>query len=82
MSDRKQRGVTLVELVSVTAIVLLLAGIAMPVANTLIKRQKELELRQALRKIRTAINRFHDDVQKYPGLKMELDTTNEEGYPE
>ena len=44
-----QRGVTLVELVSATAVVLVLASITLPVANTMVKRQKELELRRALR---------------------------------
>ena len=46
------RGVTLVELVCVTAIVLVLAGVALPVASTAVKRHRELELRRALREIR------------------------------
>jgi general secretion pathway protein G len=75
---------TLVELVCVTAILLVLAGIALPVANTMVKRQKELELRRALREIREAIDRFHEDVRRYPGIRQSLisNATNEEGYPE
>jgi general secretion pathway protein G len=75
--------VTLVELVSVTAIILVLASITLPVANTMAKRQREIELRQALREMREAIDRFYFDVQRFPGIRqLHLDATNEEGYPE
>jgi general secretion pathway protein G len=78
-----QRGVTLVELVCASAIVLILAGLVLPVANTMVKREKELELRQALRKIREALDRFEADVQRFPGIRTKyLNATNEEGYPE
>ena len=77
------KGVTLIELVCVTAMVLLLAGIAIPVGHTMVKRQKELELRQSLREIRTAIDRFQADMERLPGARqLLLDGTNEEGYPE
>ena len=65
-SLRSSRGVTLVELISVTAIVLVLAGIALPVANTMVKRKKELELKRALREIRNAIDRFQADADPGP----------------
>jgi general secretion pathway protein G len=77
------RGVTLVELVCVTAMVLLLAGIAIPVGHTMVKRKKELELRRSLREIRIAIDRFQADMERLPGARqLLLDGTNEEGYPE
>ena len=89
---RSSRGVTLVEMISVTAVVLVLAGIALPVANTMVKRKKELELRRALREIRTAIDRFQADADLGPppgqfsavmrGPSGVINTTNEEGYPE
>ena len=80
---RSQRGLTLVELVSVSAIVLVLASVAIPVGHTIVKRQKEMELRQALREIREAIDRFQVDAQRFPGIRTQhLDATNEEGYPE
>lgn len=78
-------GVTLVELVSVTAVILVLAGVAMPVAGKMVKRQKEIELRQALREIRTAIDRFQQDTERFPGMRGPsgvINATNEEGYPE
>lgn len=80
---RAQRGVTLVELVCCSAIILILAGLAIPVANTMVKRQKELELRQALRTIREALDRFQADTERYPGIRVKyLNATNQEGYPE
>lgn len=85
MSPRRnsQSGVSLVELVSVTAIILTLAGLTLPVANTFVKRQKEIELRQALRGLREALDRFKADTERFPGIRtLHLDATNEEGYPE
>jgi general secretion pathway protein G len=77
------RGATLVELVAVSAILVVMAGITLPVANTMVKRQKELELRRSLREIREAIDRFQFDVQRYPGIRTNLlSISNEEGYPE
>ena len=77
-----QRGLTLVELIAVTAIVLILATMAVPVGATLVKRQKEIELRQALRTIREALDRFQVDSTRFPGIKSNLSVANEEGYPE
>jgi general secretion pathway protein G len=85
MSARRvaERGLTLVELVAVSAILLVLASITLPVANTAVKRQKELELRRSLREIREALDRFQFDAQRYPGIRtLLLSVSNEEGYPE
>ena len=74
---------TLIELICVTAIVLVLAGVALPVANTWVKRKKELELRQALREVREAIDRFQMDTQRFPGMRQQkMNATNQDGYPE
>ncbi len=78
-----QAGVSLVEMVCVTAIIMALAGLTLPVANTFVKRQKEIELRQSLREIREALDRFRADTERFPGIRtLHLDATNEEGYPE
>jgi len=53
-----QRGFTLIELVVTVAIVALLASAAMPVVELVQTRQRELELRSALREIRTAIDAY------------------------
>ena len=55
---RSARGFTLAELVMVVALIALLATIALPVAKFTVKRQKEAELRLALRQIRTAIDEY------------------------
>ena len=81
--SREAKGVTLVELVCVAAIVLLLASVAIPVASTMVKRKKELELRRALREIRAAIDQFQVDSERFPGIRTSLlNAVNEEGYPE
>jgi general secretion pathway protein G len=77
-----ERGLTLIELVCCSAIILVLAGAAVPVANTWVKRRKELELRQALREIRTAIDKFQWDAEHIQTMGTKLNGTNEEHYPE
>ncbi len=78
-----QRGLTLVELASVSAIILVMAAVTYPVANTMVKRQKELQLRRALRTVRTALDRFQYDTERSPGIRVNyLGRANEEGYPE
>lgn len=78
-----ERGVTLIELVCCSAIILVLAGAAVPVANTYVKRRKELELRQALRELRTAIDKFQLEATNNPAMRgTKMNGTNEEFYPE
>ena len=49
---RQSRGFTLAELVMVVALIAVLAAMALPVAKFTVKRQKEAELRLALRCLR------------------------------
>jgi general secretion pathway protein G len=55
---RRAAGFTLVELVVTVAIVAVLASIGMPLAELAIKRQREQELRAALREVRAAIDAY------------------------
>jgi general secretion pathway protein G len=75
---RGQRGISLVELLVCITILGIMATAIMPVAQVSIKREKELELRRALRKMRTAI----DEYKRYSesGL-IPQEGVDSEGYP-
>ena len=75
-----QRGFTFLELVIVTAILMLLASTIMPMAQVVSTRQKEVELRRSLREMRTAIDKFKDAVDQGQIPTTELEPGNE-GYP-
>ncbi|MFI0416452.1 MAG: type II secretion system protein [Candidatus Thiodiazotropha sp.] len=55
------QGVTLVELLVVLVILSVLAAVAIPQAEVMVRRDKEIELRSSLRTIRIAIDQFHSD---------------------
>ena len=57
---RSSRGYTFIELIVVSAIVMILASAIMPLAKVAAQRQREAELRRALREMRTAIDHFKD----------------------
>lgn len=73
-------GYTLVELMVVSALVLLLASAVMPLAKVSATRTREAELRRSLREIRTAIDRYKDaaDAQQIASLELKVGS---EGYP-
>ena len=79
MRRRNQRGLTLVELIVAFTIMTLLTSMAVPLARYKVRRERERELRYALREIRTAIDKYKDmaDAQKFGPIKM-----GTEGYPE
>ncbi len=58
---QKEKGFTLIELLVVIAIVSILAAAVMPLSRMTVKRVKEMELRQSLRILRTAIDEFRRD---------------------
>ena len=80
-TPRSQRGLTLIELVCCSAIILVLAGAAVPVANTWVKRRKELELRQALREIRIAIDKFQWDAEHIQSMGLEAERGQRRALP-
>jgi general secretion pathway protein G len=59
-----RKGFTLIELVVSMAIVVFLAALATPMIITAVKREKEAELRAALRQIRTAIDDYREAVDE------------------
>ncbi|HSK09144.1 MAG TPA: type II secretion system protein [Vicinamibacterales bacterium] len=80
MTLRRREGYTLVELVVVSAILLILSSAVLPLAKVTIQRQREGELRRSLREMRTAIDRYKDAVDQ--GLIGSVDVkAGSEGYP-
>lgn len=70
---------TFVELMATVTIMMILASVIMPVSRTLHKRNREIELRRALREIRTAI----DEYKMNEGIISPLDKKlGNEGYPD
>ncbi len=57
-----QRGFTFIELLVVTTILIILASAIMPLTRVTLQREREAELRRALREMRTAIDRYKDAV--------------------
>jgi general secretion pathway protein G len=77
---RNQRGYSFIELLVVTTILLVLASAVMPLAQVTSQRQREAELRRALREMRTAIDNFHNAALAggIPSTELEPD---DEQYP-
>ena len=76
-AGRGQKGMTLVELIVAFTILLVLTTAALPLARVKVKREKEHELRYALRGMREAIDRYKDAADR--GLiQVKVGT---EGYP-
>jgi general secretion pathway protein G len=80
MANSSSRGVTYLELVATAAIVMILASAIMPLARVTYTRQKEIELRSALRDIRNALDRYHVAVEQgaIGGTDVKVGS---EGYP-
>lgn len=77
---RAERGFTFVEMLVVVALVALLASAVMPLAKVAGQRTREVELRRALREMRTAIDHYKDAVDQgqVPATKVR---PGSEGYP-
>jgi len=74
------RGVTYLELVATTAILMILASAILPLGRVAHIRQEEIELRRSLREMRRAIDRYKEavDAGLIGGTDVKLGS---EGYP-
>lgn len=74
---KNQKGFTLIEMIVTFTILAILAAVAIPLAKTAVKREKEIELRRSLRIIRDAVDaykklsdenriEFEDNTEGYP----------------
>jgi general secretion pathway protein G len=79
MRRRNQRGLSLVELIVAFTILALLTAMALPLARYKVRRERERELRFALREMREAIDKYKDAVDNRVLPPGKLDTDN---YPE
>jgi general secretion pathway protein G len=83
MSARKtqrgfsEKGMTLLELIIASAILLILASAALPMVRFAVVRPKEAELRRDLREIRNAIDHYKD----YADRNLIRVKVGSEGYP-
>jgi general secretion pathway protein G len=77
MRTARQAGMTLLELIIACSILLILSTAAMPLAKFTVKRQRESELRQDLRDMRNAIDRYKD-LSDRNLIRVEVGS---EGYP-
>jgi general secretion pathway protein G len=78
MNVSRRRGFTLVELIVTVMIIGILTGLALPLTRNTVKREKEAALRQALREMREAIDKFKEASDR-GFIEVKLET---EGYPE
>lgn len=70
-------GYTLAELVLVCTLLVILAGVALPIAKVSVKRSKEADLRLALRMMRNAI----DEYKRFTDAGLIPVELGSEGYP-
>ena len=74
---KSQLGFTLIELIVATTILIILTGMAIPLARVTIKRQRERELRYDLWEMRDAIDRYKDAADR-GAFQIKVDSN---GYP-
>lgn len=72
-----ERGMTLLELIIATGILVVLSSAALPVVRFTIMRSKEQELRRDLREMRTVIDRY----KAIADLNLIRTEVGSEGYP-
>jgi len=78
LRSKSIRGFTLIELLATVTIIGILVGLSLPLARNALKSDREQRLHEALREMRTAIDKFHDESDRGTIEKP----TDTEGYPQ
>jgi general secretion pathway protein G len=75
---RDSSGYTFVELLVVSAIIMILASAILPLAKVTAQRTREAELRRSLREMRTAIDKYKDaaDLGQIGSLDLKVGSEN------
>ena len=76
-SRSETKGFTLIELIVAATILIILTGMILPTARLAVRREKERELKSALREVRDAIDRYKDAADR-GAFQIKLGS---EGYP-
>ena len=79
MRRKNQRGLTLVELIVAFSIMMILTTMAVPLARSKVRAERERELRWDLREMRAAIDKYKDYSDAGYLGPQKLDT---DGYPD
>jgi general secretion pathway protein G len=80
----RQAGFSLLELIITLGIMAILVGAIIPITRHTVRREKEVELRRALREIRQAIDRYHydcDTLKLYTERNLDRDAKEDQCYP-
>ena len=77
ISRMRTRGFTLIEMIAAITILMILTGMAIPLARVTIKRERERELRHDLWEMRDAIDRYKDAADRQ-AFQIKVGS---EGYP-
>jgi len=81
MSATDHRGFSLIELViTITVLTILTMGV-IPLVKVAVKRQKEQQLREALRQMREAIDQFHREAVRAPCTGLTAGVGGQPGAP-
>jgi general secretion pathway protein G len=75
---KRASGFTLIELLATVTIISILVGLSLPLMRNSIRREREVQLRQALREMRVAIDKFKAESDA-GRIEVLADT---EGYPQ
>ena len=80
MRAERSRGITYLELVATTTIVMILASAILPMGRVAVRRQREIDLRRELRTLRRAIDSYKlaVDQGQIGGIDVKVGS---EGYP-